>query len=395
MEGVELGAGEALGAGGCGEAGREQKRGDAVQRERSDGPAQEVERGGGERDLRERNAEGELVGCGAGGRADVVELRREHLAEDAVDPGAGGVDGGDDDGDARRGLSGELGPHPAGADGDLGVLIGRVDKGEAGCGRGRFQLAEDGAGGAEGIKQGELRGCLGVEADEQKTGPRAQLTVGQCGAERLEKLGLGEVTEARAAMVEFVGPAGEGAGVGVAGEGREAVAGAVGVQALPGLGRGLGESFDRAQAGGCRVGGDDGAPEGPLLGVVEQQAGGVAFEQKRVPEAGEPGVPGEDLRRVPIGPSEGVAMAVEGVAQRARGALVGGDDGAAVLQCFEDRPGQRWGTGHTLFIRLAGEEKRVRRQAGEVSWRYGCASVSGVDAGVAGRGVADGDGHGL
>ncbi len=98
-EGVELGAGEGFGGGaaGGGEVRREEKGGDAVDGERGDGPAEDVEGGGGERGVGQGDAEGELVG-GEGGAGDVVEFGGKDGAEDAVDLGADGVDGWEDDG---------------------------------------------------------------------------------------------------------------------------------------------------------------------------------------------------------------------------------------------------------------------------------------------------------
>jgi hypothetical protein len=134
-EGVKLGAGEEFGGSrgsafraglriACGEVGREQKRADAVEGERAGGPAQNVQRGGDHRGVRQRNAERELIGAEVGGRGDLVEFGRERLAEDAVDLGAHGLDGGNDDGDARVRLLGEARAQPAGAGSEFGALVG-------------------------------------------------------------------------------------------------------------------------------------------------------------------------------------------------------------------------------------------------------------------------------
>ena len=97
---------------------------------------------------------------------------------------------------------------------------------------------------------GLLRGCFGVEADEEIAVREGEVSGGDCGAEGFGELGFGEVLRAGAAAFELGGPAGEGAGVGVAGEGREALAAAVVVKQLPGVGGGFGERVDGAQACG-------------------------------------------------------------------------------------------------------------------------------------------------
>ena len=84
----------------------------------------------------------------------------------------------------------------------------------------------------------------------------------------------------------------------------------------------------------------------------------MTFEQEAMPEAGEPGVPGEDRRRLPVGRAEGLLADIVSVAEGAGGSLVGSEDGPAARQRLLDLRGQRVGIGHTPFIRLAGAENR-------------------------------------
>lgn len=93
-----------------------------------------------------------------------------------------------------------------------------------------------------------------------------------------------------------------------------------------------------------------------LLGGVEQKIEGVAVEQKAVPDADEPGIPREDCRWLPVSEAEGELLQVELAMQGARGALVGSDDGPALLQRLLNLPEQRVRTVHTPFIRRAGAE---------------------------------------
>ena len=210
------------------------------------------------------------------------------LAEDAVDFGAGGFDRGDDDGDAGVGLLGETGAQPAGAGGEFGVLVGALDEGEAAARGWRLAASSSicGAGGADGLEQGYLRGRFGVEADEQIVRVReARCCAAMGGAEgfgswasvrycaRAQRRSNSATQRAKARVSELPG------------KDREALAAAVVVQQLPGVGGGLGERVDGAQAGGGGVGGDDCAPEGVLLRGAEQQVGCAAFEQEAVPEA--------------------------------------------------------------------------------------------------------------
>ena len=373
-EGVELGAGQKFGVGnaGCccgfraarGEVGREQQRADAVERKRAGGPAQNVERGGDHRCLGQRNAERELAGAGAGGRVDRVEFGRERLAEDAVDLGARGLDGGNDDGDARGRLLGEACAQPAGAGGEFSPLVGRGDQGEAGGCGGLVELLDGRPGGCNGVEQGGLRGRLRVEADEQKASWRSEAAGGECGAQGLWELRLGEELRAGRAALELAGPAGEGARVGVGDGSLQAASATVGVQQQPCFGGKLGERVDGAKAL-CRavrraVLCDDRAPEGLLLRGVEQQLSGLAVEQKAVPQAGEPGIPRENCRRPPVGEAERALVQIVPVVQGARGALVGGQDGPAALQRLMNLPGQRVRIVHTPFIRLPDAENVVR-----------------------------------
>ena len=191
---------------------------------------QDVERGRGHWGVRERNAKRELVGTGGGGRRDVVEFRREDVAEDAVDFGAIRLDGGDDDGEAGVGLLGEASAQPAGAGGEFGLLVGSGSEGAAGRGRRLIELLDGRAGGLDCVEEGCLRRSSGVESDEQESGSKSEVAGGDSGAEGFGKLCLGEVAGSGAAAFELAGPAGEGAGVGAAWVVLEAAATAVGVQ---------------------------------------------------------------------------------------------------------------------------------------------------------------------
>ena len=332
--------------------GRKEQGRDAVDGEGGDGPAEDVECGGGERGVGERDAEGELVGRGGCGGGDVVELGGEDGAEDAVELGTDGVDCGDDDGQAGGGLLGEVGAKPMGAGGEFGGFVGSRGEGKAWCRRCGDGFGDFGAGGADGFEEGMLGGSFGIEADEEEGGGDGEVCDG--GADGFGELGVGEVVAAGGAAVEVGGPAGEGSGVGVAGVGSEMWEAAVLVEQEPGFGGGLGEGVE-VDGVGC----EDGAPEGELLGVVEQEVGGVALEDELVPKAGEPGVPGEDGGRGPEGVAEGALVEVEGVVEGAGGSLVGGEDGCALRQGCGDLPGQGRGLVHTPFIRLGSAEKRA------------------------------------
>ena len=105
------------------------------------------------------------------------------------------------------------------------------------------------------------------------------------------------------------------------------------------------------------------APERMLLRRVQQQRGGVPFEQQSAPEAGGPGVPREDRGRVPVGEAEGLLAAVVCMAQGAGGALVAGEDSPAARQRFENLGRRRVRIIHLPFIRLRGLENR------DTNWR--------------------------
>jgi hypothetical protein len=140
------------------------------------------------------------------------------------------------------------------------------------------------------------------------------------------------------------------------------------VQQEPRIGGKFGERVDGAQAA-CRavrraVRCDDGAPEDVLLRRVEQEFGGGTVEQKAMPEAGEPRIPGEDCRRLPASEPERVLVQIEPVVQGARGALVGGEDGPAALQRLLNLPGQRVRIVHTPFIRRMVAENVASRRVG-------------------------------
>ena len=87
----------------------------------------------------------------------------------------------------------------------------------------------------------------------------------------------------------------------------------------------------------------------------------MAFEQKAVPQASQPGIPCEDRRRLPVGDAEGVLLQIEGVVYGAGGTLVGGEDDGAALQRLLNLRGQRGRIVHTPFIRFTGAEKAASR----------------------------------
>ncbi len=128
-KGVKLRAGQNLGFV-RGEVGREQKSGDAVERKRPGGPAQQIECGRGQGRGGKRDTQGELVWAGRGGCGDVVEFGGKNLAEDAIDLRAGRLDCGKDDGDAGVRLPREARSQPLGAGGQLVEFAGGGGKSE-------------------------------------------------------------------------------------------------------------------------------------------------------------------------------------------------------------------------------------------------------------------------
>ena len=109
---------------------------------------------------------------------------------------------------------------------------------------------------------------------------------------------------------------------------------------MPCAGSKLGQRVDGAEACIGRVGRDEVAPKSVLLGGVEQKFRGEAIEQEAVPDAGEPCIPRENCWRRPVGYAERALLQIELVMQGARGALVNGDDGPALLQRLLHLPGQ-------------------------------------------------------
>ena len=65
-----------------------------------------------------------------------------------------------------------------------------------------------------------------------------------------------------------------------------------------------------------------------------------------------------------MGEAEGALVHIELAMQGARGALVGGDDGPALLQRLLNLPGQRVRTVHTPFIRRRGAENVAGQRVG-------------------------------
>ena len=165
-------------------------------------------------------------------------------------------------------------------------MVRGVDQGEAG-GADQFKFFDDSAGSADGVEQGGPCWSDGVESDEQEAGWRIKQVVRKYSAQSFRKLRFGEELRAGAAAFELAGPAGEGARVGVGDGGLQTAAGAVVVQQTPCIGGKLSEGVDGAQTERCAVGRvvgrNDLAPEGVLLGGVEQQGwiewvGGVTVQ---------------------------------------------------------------------------------------------------------------------
>src|SRR5208283_6215353 len=98
-----------------------------------------------------------------------------------------------------------------------------------------------------------------------------------------------------------------------------------------------------------------------------------------MPQAGEPHIPRQNCRRLPVGETVRSMVQIEPVVQRSRGALVGGQDGPAALQRLMNLPGKRVRIVHTPFIRLPDAENVVRDAR-----TRGCCSYPEVmmDAGV-------------
>ena len=100
----------------------------------------------------------------------------------------------------------------------------------------------------------------------------------------------GQVAGALGTALELLSPALEGSGVRAGAELAQASAAVVAAERGPGLGGHFCELVDGAQAGDFGVGGHDLAPEGVLLGAVEEESCLVSVEQELPPEAVEPGV---------------------------------------------------------------------------------------------------------
>ena len=141
-----------------------------------------------------------------------------------------------------------------------------------------------------------------------------------------------EIVIAGAEALELLGPAGEGARVGRDVELAQTSVAVVAVEQMPGLRGHFGEGVSGTQAGDFAVGGDDLAPESVFLHAVEEQARFGAVYEALMPEVCEPGFEGEDRRRRPGGFGEEFLLGVESSAQRARGALVGGEDRLSGVQ---------------------------------------------------------------
>jgi hypothetical protein len=125
VRGIEAGGGVAVGLErSLGEIGREQQRGDGVERKRMRGPMREAERVGDERQGGQRRTCGELPGGGREVGANGLEFWGEGLTEGVFEAGAGVGKVRDKNGDAGRGIGFEQGTGPAGGEGKLVALAG-------------------------------------------------------------------------------------------------------------------------------------------------------------------------------------------------------------------------------------------------------------------------------
>jgi len=167
---------------------------------------QDVEGGGGERSLGERDAEGELIWAGAGGGGNVVELGREDGAEGAVDLVADRFDGRNDDGDGGGGSGGEAAAQPDRAGGELGGPVGRRGEDEVESGRRLRKVFDGDARGAEGVEQSVLRKGGRVEAGEEQTGGEMEAACGDV-AEPAQRDSKARTQRAKAPVSELPGKA--------------------------------------------------------------------------------------------------------------------------------------------------------------------------------------------
>ena len=89
----------------------------------------------------------------------IVETRirsrgdRLQVAKDAMDLGAGGIDLGDDDGDAGAGVFSEAGTQPMSAGSEFGVFVGSVGEGAAGGERWLIEFGDNATVGSNGGEQ--------------------------------------------------------------------------------------------------------------------------------------------------------------------------------------------------------------------------------------------------
>ena len=163
------------------------------------------------------------------------------------------------------------------------MIVGCGREVDAGCEWRLVEIFDGSAEFAESFQQRGLRGRLRIEADEKDVDLRSYVSGGEGSSEKFSKLSLGEILRFVATALEFDSPPGKGSGVGIARVGVEKPAPAISVQQLPGMGGGLGERIDWTKTGGGSVRCDNCAPEGLLLGGIEQKVGGVPFNQQLLP----------------------------------------------------------------------------------------------------------------
>ena len=174
-------------------------------------------------------------------------------------------------------------------------------------------------------------------------------------------------------MGELSRPTAEGAGIGGGLELGVLKAPAVEMQQPPGAGGQLGKRVDGAQGGEVGIGGDDLAPQGVLLGGVEQQPGFRAVQQKLRPKAFKPGLERQDAGRIPAGLSSIPLGSVERETKGAGSALVGGQDQCAATKGLRNggrHAGRRTGGAsslHNPVIRRVESEIRVRIRLAKAS----------------------------
>ncbi len=203
--------------------------------------------------MSERNAEREFVGARVSGHCDVIEFRREDVAEDTINFGAICFDVGNDDSDGGVGLLGQTGAYPARAGGEFSLLVEGCGEGSAGREWRLVEFVNRSSVCLNRVEERSLRWSPGVESHEQESRSESEVAVVNGGAESLGELGLREIAGVGTTALELTGPAGEGGCVGVAGEVLETAAASVVVQQEPCAGGCLCEGINGAKTGGSGV----------------------------------------------------------------------------------------------------------------------------------------------